>query len=59
MYVCHLIFQKNVCGKGQQGLHFILLRNTYYLFIEDSVDFCIKNNRHTYFIFKHTNKLFS
>lgn len=44
--------KKNVCWRDNKVYISYFSESLYYLFIEDSVEFCIRNDRHTYVFFE-------
>lgn len=44
--------KKKVCWRDNKVYISYFSESLYYLFIEDSVEFCIRNDRHTYVFFE-------
>lgn len=44
--------QNPVCWKDNEVYISYFLKSLYYLFIDDSVEFCIRNDRHSYVFFE-------
>lgn len=44
--------KNNVCWRDNKVYISYFSESLYYLFIEDSVEFCIRNDRHTYVFFE-------
>lgn len=54
-YETTVMFQamgKDVCWRDDKVYISYFSESLYYLFIEDSVEFCIRNDRHTYVFFE-------
>lgn len=50
---------KNVCWRDDKVYISYFSESLYYLFIEDSVEFCIRNDRHTYVFFETENQRYT